>query len=99
MFLKKIVSNCLRLITTEKFYINRHKSLLFFIYHDVELFFKTFNLRLKNLRLFYLPTKHLIAAHLYKKIYCYFIKNEQEFFLFGGSFPGGRAGVNAGPYR
>ena len=95
MTFKNIISLILKIVTTKNFYNNRHKSRIFWIYHNFELFFKTFKLRMKNLKLFFIPTKHLIAAHLYKKISKFFINNNIEFLLFGGTLLGVSRGQNA----
>ncbi len=76
------------MLCTKKFYNNRYKSLIYLILYKLEINIKCIALRLIYPKLFFIPTKHLIAAHLYHKISIYLKTINQEHFLFGGTLLG-----------
>jgi hypothetical protein len=86
--IKKIISNILKIILDKKIYKNRHQSTIFFIYHDLELFFRSFKIRFKSPKIFLLPTKHILCFMTYEKIFFFLQKYKYNFFLFGGSLLG-----------
>jgi hypothetical protein len=88
MMIKKKINVILKMLFTKKFYNYRHKSLIYLIYYKLEINIKCVALRLKNPKLFFIPTKHLIAAHLYQKISIYLKTINQEHLMFGGTLLG-----------
>lgn len=93
--IKKNISLILKLFLPSRIYRKRRATLPFQIYISGEMFIKTFFLRLLYIKYFFLPSKHLGAIYLLKKISKIFKKNNKKFFLWEASLLGVTRGQRA----
>ena len=93
--IKKIISLILKSFLPNEIYVKRRETLLFQIYISIELFIRTFFLRLIYIKYFFLPSKHLAAIYLLEKISKIFKKNNKKFFLWEASLLGVTRGQRA----
>ena len=86
--MKKTISKILQFILSKEIYDNRRNNSLFIQYSKIELFIKTFKLRIKNKKYFFLPSRHIGAIYLLDKLTLIFKKENEEFFLWDASLLG-----------
>ena len=93
--MKKLISKFLKFILPKNTYENRRNNNYFIFYSNFELYLHTFFLRLKNKKLFFLPSRHLGAIYLLDKIDEIFRKQNITFFLWDASLLGAARKQNA----
>jgi hypothetical protein len=86
--MKKIITNILRIILSKKTYENRRNNSIFIKYSAFELFIKTFKLRVKNKKYFFLPSRHIGAIYLLNILTAIFNGERKFFFLWDSSLLG-----------
>lgn len=93
--MKKFISKILKLILSKKAYDNRRDNQFFITFSKIEFFLKTIKLRFTNSKFIFLPSRHIGAIFLLKKISLFLYKKKINFFLWDASLLGAARKQNA----
>lgn len=93
--MKKLISKILKIFLSENLYNNRRDNLFFITFSKFEFFLKTINLRFTKLKFIFLPSRHIGAIFLLKKISYFFHKKRINFFLWDACLLGAARKQNA----
>ena len=86
--MKKIISFILKVILSKNIYDRRRDTIFFIFYGRLEFFLLTFKFRLQNIKLIFLPSRHIGAIILLDRLSKIFKKNNFSFFLWSASLLG-----------